>query len=70
METREILRAIEKLPVSQRMLIVEQTLKTIRNTEVEKKMDIAAETLLSDYTNDKELTEFTQIDLDDFYETR
>jgi hypothetical protein len=33
-------------------------------------MTQAAESLYQDYKNDKELTAFTDIDLDNFYETR
>ncbi len=70
METKEIMIAIRKLPVSKRMLIVERTLKTIRESETRKKMLKAVETLFADYKNDKELTVFTQLDYEAFYETR
>jgi hypothetical protein len=70
METREIIRAIRKLPVSKRMLIVERTLKTIRESETRKMMVKAAESLLEDYKNDKELIAFTQLDYEGFYETK
>ena len=70
METREIIRVIRKLPVSKRMLIVERTLKTIRESETRKKMVEAANALLEDYKNDKELTVFTQLDYEAFYEAR
>ncbi len=70
METREIIRAIRKLPVSKRMLIVEKTLRTIRESETRKRMFEAAESLLDDYRNDKELTAFTQLDYEGFYETK
>ena len=70
METREIIRAIKKLPVSKRMLIVERTLKTIRESETRKRMLKAAESLFEDYKNDKELVVFTQLDYEGFYETR
>ena len=70
METREIIRAIRKLPVSKRMLIVEKTLKTIRESETRKRMVKAAESLLEDYNNDKELTAFMNLDYEGFYETR
>jgi hypothetical protein len=70
METREIIRAIRKLPVSKRMLIVERTLKTIRESETRKRMVKAAESLFEDYKNDKELIAFTQLDLEGFYETK
>jgi hypothetical protein len=70
METREIIRAIRKLPVSKRMLIVEKTLKTIRESETRKRMVKAAESLFEDYKNDKELIAFTQLDYEGFYETK
>jgi hypothetical protein len=70
METREIIRAIRKLPVSKRMLIVERTLKTIRESETRKRMVKAAESLFEDYKNDKELIAFTQLDYEGFYETK
>lgn len=70
METREIIRAIKKLPISKRMLIVERTLKTIRETETRKRMVDAADALLEDYKNDQELIAFTQLDHEEFYETK
>ncbi|HHU34097.1 MAG TPA: hypothetical protein GXZ49_02575 [Bacteroidetes bacterium] len=70
METREIIKAIRKLPVSKRMLIVEKTLKTIREGETRNRMVEAAESLFEDYKNDKELTSFTQLDYEGFYETK
>ena len=70
MEAREIIRAIKKLPVSKRMLIVEKTLKTIRETETRRRMVKAAESLFDDYQNDKELTAFSQLDYEGFYEAK
>jgi len=70
METKEIMKAIKRLPVVKRMLIVERTLKTIRESEIRKKMTEAAELMSKDYKNDKELISFTQIDYEAFYETR
>jgi hypothetical protein len=70
METREIIRAIKKLPVSKRILIVERTLKTIRESETRKRMISAAESLKDDYRNDLELTAFTVLDFEGFYETK
>ena len=61
METREIIKAIKKLPVSPRILIIEQTLKTIRENETAKQMEKAANTLLRDYESNRELTEFTAL---------
>jgi len=70
METKEIISAIRKLPISKRMLIVERTLKSIRVSDTREKMVKAAESLIDDYNNDKELTAFTQLDYEGFYETK
>jgi hypothetical protein len=70
METREIIRAIKKLPVSKRMLIVERTLKTIRESETRERMVKAADSLFEDYKKDKQLIAFTQLDYEGFYETK
>jgi hypothetical protein len=70
MGTKEILNAIKKLPVSDRMLIVEKTLKNIREAAIKKNMTEAADALLEDYKSDKELTVFTSIDFESFYEAR
>ncbi|PKP49559.1 MAG: hypothetical protein CVT94_04580 [Bacteroidetes bacterium HGW-Bacteroidetes-11] len=70
METRDIIRAIRKLPVSKRMLIVERTLKTIIESETRNRMVKAAESLFEDYKNDEELIAFTQLDYEEFYETK
>ena len=68
--TEIIINEIKKLPVDKRIAIVEQTLKSIRESEGEKRLEDAVEALCGDYANDKELTAFTGIDFDDFYETR
>ncbi|MGV3538251.1 MAG: hypothetical protein ACO1OQ_00480 [Rufibacter sp.] len=70
MGTTEILREIKRLPVDKRLKIVEQTLKSIRETENKSQLEKAADALSSDYASDNELTAFTQLDLEDFYETR
>ena len=70
METQEILKAIKKLPLNKQMLIIEKTLKTIRESDTRRKMTDAAEALFADYNNNKELTEFTALDCEAFYETR
>lgn len=70
MGTKEILLAIKKLPVSDRILIVEKTLKNIREAAQKKSLEAAAEALLEDYKSDGELTAFTSLDFEKFYETR
>jgi hypothetical protein len=70
MNTDELLREIEKLPLHKRMYLVEKALHTIRKKENLNQMNLAAETLYTDYKTDKDLTAFTNIDFEDFYETR
>jgi len=70
MRTNQILQEIERLPIQSRMWIIEKTLKKIREIENRKKMEFAAEELYADYEKNHELTVFTDIDLENFYETR
>ena len=63
MEAALILREIVKLPLSDKMLILEKTIKSIRK-ERGKKRNLAegARALLKDYKTDKELIAFTSLD--------
>lgn len=70
METQHIMKEIEKLPVEERILIIEQTLKTIREREIKEKMAKAVDELQVEYKTNKELTAFTDIDFENFYESR
>ena len=65
----DIMYNINRLPISQRMLIVEYIMRSIRHEE-QQSLEKAAECLYADYINDTELTVFTQLDCEDFYETR
>lgn len=67
----EIISEIQKLPVNQRLLIVEKILQLIREESDNREIDelsIAAKELLVDYETDEELTAFTAIDSEDIYE--
>ncbi len=70
METQEIIRAIKKLPVSERLVIIEQTLRSIREKETQKRIKNAVDLLYNDYKDDQELTAFMVLDCEKFYETR
>jgi hypothetical protein len=65
MTTAAIIKEINKLPTSEKLLLVEKTLKSIRQ---EKEHAVAA--LYNDYRSDKELTAFTKLDAQPFYEAR
>lgn len=70
MEAKQIIEQIEDLPIEERMHIVEQILKTIRQKEVKNKMKNAVEELKEEYKTNKDLTAFNDIDFENFYESR
>jgi hypothetical protein len=70
MGTSEIITEINKLPVSQRLTLIELTIKNIREEEKKQRLSAAAEKLYDDYANDLELTAFTILDHEDFYEAK
>jgi len=68
MRTDEILKEIKRLPVHQRIFIIEKAIASIREQEEREQMNNAVEELYSDYKKDQALTAFTNIDFEDFYE--
>jgi len=69
METLEIMRNVNRLPLPQQMLIAERIIHSIRKRE-QSSLEMAAKRLYADYMTDENLTVFTQLDCEDFYETR
>ena len=71
MEAANIIKEIIKLPIIERMLIIENAMKSIREeTAKERSLKEGAKALLSDYQTDKELTAFTSLDGEAFYEAK
>lgn len=70
MDTIDIIKTIESLPVEKRILIIEKTLKSIRETNLKERMDTAVKELHEEYKTNKDLIAFTDIDFDNFYEPR
>ena len=70
MGTKEIIREIKKLPLADRISVIEKMLKSVKTDSVRHPMEHASEILYNDYKNDKELTAFTSIDFDKFYEAK
>ena len=70
MRTTEILKEIERLPFQRRIFLIEKALHTIREKEEYNELRHAANVLYSNYKNDKELTIFTNLDFESFYEAR
>jgi hypothetical protein len=70
MRTDELIKEIQKLPIQKRIYVIEKSLHSLRNQEEKKAMNEATELMWPDYKSDKELTAFTKIDFEDFYETK
>ena len=68
MQTATLLNQIYQLPLSDRMLIVERTIHSMRMETGA--LENAATLMAAEYRNDKELTAFTQLDSENFYEAR
>ncbi|HLF64751.1 MAG TPA: hypothetical protein VI603_13400 [Saprospiraceae bacterium] len=69
MSKREILNQIHHLPVGDKIWLVEETIKSMQITTTEG-MSMAADALIDEYRTNKDLTAFTDIDFDNFYEAR
>jgi hypothetical protein len=67
MNTEEIIKEIQRLPISKRIYIIEKTIKSLRKKEEKKQMKDAADVLYDDYKNDEELTAFTKYFQDEVY---
>ena len=70
MKTKEIINEIQKLPFRKRIYVIERSMHLIRKQQEEEQMKKAANELFRDYLTDKELTSFTELDCENFYETR
>ena len=70
MKTIELIKEIQKLPVRKRIYVIERAIRFLRKQEEANQMEIAAEALYEDYMDNNELTAFTNIDFDTFYEAR
>ena len=69
MSKKEILNEIQNLPDEDKFWLVEETLKSLRKIAREQ-MSVAANELVEEYRKNRELTAFTDIDLDHFYQVR
>lgn len=56
MEVKTIVKEIQRLPLSKRFFVMEETLKSIKKEELNHQAEKAVDVLYDDYTNDKELT--------------
>jgi len=70
MNTSDLLKEIERLPVNKRIYVIQKTLSSLRKEEDVNQMNLAAESLYSEYTSNEELTAFTDLDFEEFYEAK
>ena len=70
MRTNEIIREIQRMPISKRIYVVEKTIHSIRTQKDKNVMKKATDALFADYKTDDELTAFTNLDFIDFYEAK
>ena len=70
MRTTEIIKAIQNLPVQKRIYVIEKSIHSIRQQEDSRQLQKASDELYTDYKSDRELTAFTNIDFENFYEAR
>lgn len=68
MTTNSIIEALEQLPLEEKLLVLERTLYSIRQqrSSIADAIDFMSE----EYKNNPELTVFTQLDSEPFYEAR
>lgn len=77
----DILEALKKLTLAEQLALMEATLRLMRDElqqhepppaeqDRAQQLAAAATALLPDYTSDSELTSFTALDSEDFYEAR
>jgi hypothetical protein len=69
MSTAKIIEVVESLPLKEKLLVIERAIQSIR-TGRQHALEEGVSALYNDYKHDKELTVFTQLDTEDFYETR
>ncbi|WP_149239780.1 hypothetical protein [Dyadobacter sp. 32] len=70
MQVVDIVQEIQRLPLDTKIYVMEETLKSIRSEAAERQIKLAADMLYEHYANDQELTAFTSLDLERFYETK
>ncbi|MEL6718719.1 MAG: hypothetical protein AAFO82_09555 [Bacteroidota bacterium] len=75
MEALQIVSTIKQFPLSEKLRIMELVFRDIREETAQKEKEAeqrrnAAALLLADYQEDEELTVFTALDQEDFYETK
>ena len=70
MSINEILNEINLLPPKEKIWLIQQALKSLQDTTSRNELMMAADAMEKEYRTDKELTAFTDIDFENFYEAK
>ena len=70
MSTTEILEKMDQLSPVERLFVIEKALKSLLKSNLTEQMTMAAESMENEYRTDSELTAFSNLDFEDFYETK
>lgn len=70
MTTKDIIKEIQKLSAYDRIYVIERSMYLLRKQEEADQMIEAANVLHEAYESDKDLTAFTDLDMESFYEAR
>ncbi|MDZ4824350.1 MAG: hypothetical protein SH856_12905 [Flavobacteriales bacterium] len=62
MSIQQIITEIQLLPIDQRLKVVEETVKSIKQKEIRQQMSLPAESFQEEYKTNKELTAFSKLD--------
>jgi hypothetical protein len=70
MSTTELLKEIDRLPLNDKLFVLEKAIKDIIKHNYEQQMTVAAESMENEYKTNKDLTAFSKLDIEDFYEAK
>ena len=70
MSKAELLKEIDKMPLHEKRSLLERAIKDIIKQTNEKELSVAADSLEIEYKSNAELTVFSTLDIEDFYETK
>ncbi len=70
MSKAELLKEIDKMPLHEKLSLLERAIKDMIRHANENELTVAAESLEHEYKTNVELTVFSTLDIEDFYETK
>lgn len=65
-----MMQEIQQLPLDKKFWVVEETIKSIKAEVIKHQMELSVKDLYEEYETNKELTIFTNLDLEHFYKAK